>query len=170
MLWKRDLGKKGGPRKKGGIPRRVCLESGAFPQHPGHSLPCSVPSVHTGHTNVSGCPRATWPTTASQTGPESLGSPVAGSEKVKPFSPRGPSVCLSGCAHPLAISLFILGLPCWLRWGRICLQCRRPGVDPRVGKIPWRREWQPAAIFLPGESHGQRNLAGYSPWIADTTE
>ena len=44
------------------------------------------------------------------------------------------------------------------------LQCRRPGFDPWVGKIPWRREWQPTPVFLPGESHGQRNLAGYSPW------
>ena len=42
-----------------------------------------------------------------------------------------------------------------------------------VGKIPWRREWQPALVFLPGESHGQRSLAGYSPWghtESDTTE
>jgi len=31
-------------------------------------------------------------------------------------------------------------------------------------KIPWRREWQPTPVFLPGESHGQRSLAGYSPW------
>ena len=31
------------------------------------------------------------------------------------------------------------------------------------GKIPWRRAWQPTPIFLPGESHGERNLAGYSP-------
>jgi len=30
-------------------------------------------------------------------------------------------------------------------------------------KIPWRRAWQPTPIFLPGESHGQRNLVGYSP-------
>ena len=29
---------------------------------------------------------------------------------------------------------------CWLRWSRICLQCRRPGFDPGVGKIPWRRD------------------------------
>jgi len=35
--------------------------------------------------------------------------------------------------------------------------------DPRVGKIPWRRAWQPIPVFLPGKSHGQRNLAGYSP-------
>ena len=32
------------------------------------------------------------------------------------------------------------------------------------GKIPWRRTWQPTAVFLPGESHGQRSLVGYSPW------
>ena len=38
------------------------------------------------------------------------------------------------------------------------------GLTPGVGKIPWRREWQPALVFLPGESHGQRNLTGYSPW------
>ena len=33
-----------------------------------------------------------------------------------------------------------------------------------VGKIPWRREWQPTLVFLPGEFHGQRSLVGYSPW------
>ena len=33
-----------------------------------------------------------------------------------------------------------------------------------VWKIPWRREWQPTPVFLPGEFHGQRSLAGYSPW------
>ena len=36
--------------------------------------------------------------------------------------------------------------------------------DPWVRKIPWRRAWQPIPVFLPGESHGQRSLAGYSPW------
>ena len=36
--------------------------------------------------------------------------------------------------------------------------------NPWVGKIPWIRKWQPTPVFLPGESHGQRNLAGYSPW------
>ena len=41
---------------------------------------------------------------------------------------------------------------------------RRHGFDPWVGKIPWRRAWQPTAVFLPGESHRQRSLAGYSPW------
>ena len=39
---------------------------------------------------------------------------------------------------------------------------RRPGFDPLVGRIPWRRAWQPTPVFSPGESHGQRSLAGYS--------
>ena len=43
-------------------------------------------------------------------------------------------------------------------------QCRRPGFDPWVGKIPWRRKWQPIPVFLPGKSHKQRSLVGCSPW------
>ena len=45
-----------------------------------------------------------------------------------------------------------------------CLQCGRPGFDPWVRKIPWRREWQPTPVFLLGEFHGQRSLLGYHPW------
>ena len=41
---------------------------------------------------------------------------------------------------------------------------RQPSPFGWVGKIPWRREWQPTPVFLPGEIHGQRNLAGYSLW------
>ena len=40
---------------------------------------------------------------------------------------------------------------------------KRCGFDPWVGNMPWRRAWQPTPVFLPGESHGQRSLAGYSP-------
>ena len=39
-----------------------------------------------------------------------------------------------------------------------------PEFDPWIGKISWRKVWQPPQVFLPGESHGQRSLAGYSPW------
>ena len=55
-------------------------------------------------------------------------------------------------------------------------QCRsheRHGFDPWVGKIPWRRAWQPTPVFLPGESHGQRCWLAYSPWCdkeSDMTE
>ena len=43
----------------------------------------------------------------------------------------------------------------------MCLQCRRPGFDPWVRKIPWKREWLPTPLFLPGEFHGQGSLVGY---------
>ena len=43
-------------------------------------------------------------------------------------------------------------------------ECRRPQFDPWVRKIPWRGEWLPTPVFLPGEFHRQRSLAGYSPW------
>ena len=48
------------------------------------------------------------------------------------------------------------------------VQCRRPGFNPWVGKIPWRRKWQPTPVLLPGKFHGLRN-----PWgrkESDTTE
>ena len=44
-----------------------------------------------------------------------------------------------------------------------CMRCKRRGFHPRVGKILWRRAWQPTPVFLPRESHGQRSLEGYSP-------
>ena len=50
---------------------------------------------------------------------------------------------------------------------------QRPGFNSWVGKIPWRTEWQPTLVFLPGEPPGQRNLTGYNPWGhkgLDTTE
>ena len=56
--------------------------------------------------------------------------------------------------HPL----ISFELPWWLRWLRIRLQCRRPGFDPWVGKIPWRRKWQPTPPSLPAKFHAQRSL------------
>ena len=57
-------------------------------------------------------------------------------------------------------------LPRWLS-GREsacqCRRCRRCGFHLWVRKIPWSRKWQPTPIFLPGKSHGQRRLLGYSP-------
>ena len=43
-------------------------------------------------------------------------------------------------------------------------QCTRHGFHPWIRTIPWRRKWQPTPIFLPGKSHGQRSLAGNTPW------
>ena len=76
----------------------------------------------------------------------------------------------------LAISLFLplslewlptlifLGFPGGSDSKRIHLPCGRSGIDPWVGKIPWRRKQLPTPVFLPGEFHTQRSLAGYSPW------
>ena len=52
-----------------------------------------------------------------------------------------------------------------------CRSCKRLGFEPWVRKNPWRRAWQPAPVFLPGESLRQGSLAGYSPWgCKDMTE
>ena len=45
---------------------------------------------------------------------------------------------------------------------RICLKYKRPGFNPWVGKILWRREWLVTSVFSPGELHGKRSLAGYT--------
>ena len=44
-----------------------------------------------------------------------------------------------------------------------CRRCKKHGFNPWVGKIPRRRAWKSTPIFLPGESHGQKSLTGYSP-------
>ena len=49
-------------------------------------------------------------------------------------------------------------------WGIVCLQCGRTGFDPWVGRIPWRRKWQPTPALLPGKFHRWKSLVGYSPW------
>ena len=76
------------------------------------------------------------------------------------------SLQLLWCSFINIINRSILSevFPWWLRWLRMCLQCRRPRFHPWVGKIPWRRERLPTAVFLLGEFHGRRSLAGYSLW------
>ena len=49
------------------------------------------------------------------------------------------------------------------QWERIHLLRSRHRFEP-LGRFPWRRKWQPSPVFLPGKSHGQRSLAGYSVW------
>ena len=72
-------------------------------------------------------------------------------------------------SHLLLSCVLSSGLPWWLSGKEPacqCRRCKRRRLDPWVRKIPWRREWLRAPVFLPGESHGQRNLAGYSLWSA----
>ena len=44
------------------------------------------------------------------------------------------------------------------------------GSIPGLGRFPWRRKWRPTPVFLPGKSHGQRSLVGYSPWGHDKSD
>ena len=60
-------------------------------------------------------------------------------------------------------TLYTSILPWWLGGKQSACQRRRHRFHPPVRKIPWRRKWQPTPVFLPGKSHGQRSLAGYSP-------
>ena len=55
-------------------------------------------------------------------------------------------------------------LPWWLSGKESVCQCKRRGFNPWIKKIPWRGNWQPTPVFLPGKSHRQRSLVGYSPW------
>ena len=68
--------------------------------------------------------------------------------------------------HSSYLALYVVneGLPRWLNGKESACQFRRLEFEPWVRKILWRRKWQPIPVFLPGESHAQRNLAGYSPW------
>ena len=65
--------------------------------------------------------------------------------------------CKILCGH---VFLFLLGIFLKVE----LLGHTRPGFNPWVGKIPWRKKWQSTPVLLPGKSHGQRSLVGYSPW------
>ena len=81
--------------------------------------------------------------------------------------PSAPWVTLIiSCPTYSCLRTFELAIPSawkWLRWCRICLQGGKPRFDPWVKRIPWRREWLPIPVFMPGEFHGQMSLVGYSP-------
>ena len=57
-----------------------------------------------------------------------------------------------------------LRLQRWLSGKESGCQSKRHEFDPCVRKISWRRKWQPTPVFLPGKSHGQKSMSGYSPW------
>ena len=75
--------------------------------------------------------------------------------------------------HEIYVRLPLTSLLSGQRIRLQCRRCKRHKFDSWVGKIPWRRAGQRAPVFLPGKSHEQRHLAGYSPWgrnKSDTTE
>ena len=76
---------------------------------------------------------------------------------------------------PFSVFTHVSVLPRWLSKESTCN--RRPSFHPWVRKVPWRRQWQPTPVFLPGESHGQRSLVGHSPgvtwsraWLGDSQQ
>ena len=70
--------------------------------------------------------------------------------------------CVWNLSH--LVRIFGFWVSWWLNGEEPACHGRRPVFNPWVGKIPWRRKWQPTPVFLPGKSHEQRSLVGYSPW------
>ena len=68
-----------------------------------------------------------------------------------------------GCFFFSFWSIADFGLPRWFS-GKESASQADVGLIPGLGQIPWRRNWQPTAVFLSEKSHGQRSLVGYSPW------
>ena len=64
----------------------------------------------------------------------------------------------------LNITLFQMGFPGGSVDKESAWNAGNQGLIPGSGRFPWRRKWQAIPVFLPGEFHGQRSLAGYSPW------
>ena len=71
---------------------------------------------------------------------------------------------LSGDCSSVSWGLKVVWLSCIKNLPTKAGDTRDMGFNPWVRKILWRRKWQPTPVFLPGKSHGQRNLVGYSPW------
>ena len=78
------------------------------------------------------------------------------------FSPRGHKEL--DTTELLLLHILLAAHPRGLSGKEPTWQCRRQGFHPWVRKIPWTRQWQLIPIFLPGKSHGQSSLVGYSPW------
>ena len=109
---------------------------------------------------------------------ESLRTFIQGSfsRKVMKQTLAGKGRTGSEAVEILNVDYFFQGLPRWLSGKESACQCRqhrRPGFNPWVRMIPWRRKWKPTPVFLPRKSQGQRRLAGYSSQGCkelDTTE
>ena len=71
---------------------------------------------------------------------------------------------MSQFLESVSLSVYLYGLSRWLTGKESFCRCRRCGFSPQIGKIPWRRKWQPTPVFLLGKSQGQRSLVGYNPW------
>ena len=92
--------------------------------------------------------------------------PQFNKEKRAPFPIPSHALALAAARGPLDLPFCLVSF-CLLSGKEAIGQCRRRKrhrFNPWIGKILWRRAWQPTPVFLPGESHGQRSLVGYCPW------
>ena len=89
------------------------------------------------------------------------------SDDFQALPPRSPHSFSNHLLSTYEVIQEIKGFPRWLSGKQSACNTgdtEVAGSVPGSGKIPWRRAWHPTLVFLPGESHGQRSLAGYSPW------
>ena len=131
------------------------LGTGSWVTHLYWLLPCVTFALS--HDLHSSSMRSTW----APVHPQDWGGVLSPALDCKPLESKGKG------------SMFLKGASLVAQMVRVCLQCGRPDFSPWVRKILWRREWLPTPVFLPREFHGQRRLAGYSPWGhkgLDTTE
>ena len=98
--------------------------------------------------------------------PEPPGEPECSLPSLRfSHSKRAPDTCLPFSLFPVYVDY--QGSPGGTSGEEPACQYRRRkrlAFNPWVGKIPWRRAWPPPPVFLPGESHAQRSVAGYRPW------
>ena len=93
-----------------------------------------------------------------------IGQRGTGGNRENPRWPKLETTCSKQNSFVLHYLLYI-GLPRWLKGKEPACQCRRPRFDPWVRKTLRRRKWQLTSVFLPGETHGQRNLADYNLYV-----
>ena len=120
-------------------------------------------------SGLRGCPAAQAARSLANAAPHpaSLGQCSRTSSSKPASSSRSSGPVSSGLVVGWQVRFWMSGFPGGTSGKDPACQCRRQkrhGFNPEVGKIPWRRTWQPTPVFLHGESHGQRSLAGCSPW------
>ena len=84
--------------------------------------------------------------------------------------PFCPLLCFYSSLNFSANTCNFAGFPGGASGKEPACQFRRHGFDLWIGKVAWRKKWQPTPVFLPGESHGQRSLEGYSPWGCEESD
>ena len=137
-----------------GILQARILECVAFPFSRGYSQPRDQTQI----SHIAGRFFTNWATRK----PREVTRVVL--SKLLPRGGRKSSLYVTVLAIGIYLGKRFLELPWWLSGKGSTCQCRRCGFDSWIGKIPWRRKWQPSPVFLPGKFCGEWSLMSYSPW------